>query len=256
MTMRIGGAYDHDVEQAVAHFGVGGVSDEVAVDQANAHRAERSKERNIGKVRAAEAALMPQTSGSFSVSAERTKAMIWVSHLKPSANIGRTGRSIWRHVRVSRSLMRPSRLIKPPGMRPPGVGIFTVVDREREEIDALAGLGVGGRRGQHYVFAEASTAAPWACLASFPDSMESCFPPASSTETFVASGFIVHPFGAEGRGPRGYGDRVDRRRPRPRLGTHFAKALVIWKPKFGKPVLEPAPPGAGRAVICGCRAWK
>jgi hypothetical protein len=30
-------------------------------------------------------------------------------------------------------------------------------------------------------------------LASFPVSMESCFPPASSTETFVASGFIGHP---------------------------------------------------------------
>src|SRR5258708_241519 len=33
---------------------------------------------------------------------------------------------------------------------------------------------------------------PPACLASFPVSKESCFPPAISTETFVASGFIDH----------------------------------------------------------------
>jgi hypothetical protein len=30
---RIGGAYDHDVEQAVAHFGVSGIGDKTAVDQ-------------------------------------------------------------------------------------------------------------------------------------------------------------------------------------------------------------------------------
>ena len=70
-------------------------------------------------VRAAEAPLMPATSGSFSVSAESTKAMTWVSHLKPSGNSGRMGRSICRLVRISRSLGRPSRLMKPPGMRPP-----------------------------------------------------------------------------------------------------------------------------------------
>ena len=70
-------------------------------------------------VSAAEAPLMPATSGSFSVSAESTNAITWVSHLKPSGNSGRTGRSIWRLVRISRSLGRPSRLMKPPGMRPP-----------------------------------------------------------------------------------------------------------------------------------------
>jgi len=48
------------------------------------------------RVRATEAALIAATSGSFSVSAESTKAMTWVSHLKPSANSGRIGRSIMR----------------------------------------------------------------------------------------------------------------------------------------------------------------
>src|SRR5258707_263869 len=71
------------------------------------------------RVSAAEAAVLPRTAGSFALSAESTKAMTCVSHLKPSANMGRTGRSIWRLVRTSRSLMRPSRLMNPPGMRPP-----------------------------------------------------------------------------------------------------------------------------------------
>src|SRR6266849_4693788 len=69
-----------------------------------------------------------------------------------------------------------------------------------------------------------TTAEPPACLASFPVSMERCFPPIS-TETFVASGFIDHPYiWAEGHA-RGHGVRVDRADARRRLGTHFAKAL-------------------------------
>src|ERR1019366_1439055 len=70
-----------------------------------------------------------------------------------------------------------------------------------------------------------TTAAPWACLASFPVSMERCFPPAISTETFVASGFIDHPlYGQKGMraGTEFAWEQADARR---RLGTHFAKAL-------------------------------
>src|SRR5271170_5116938 len=44
-----------------------------------------------------------------------------------------------------------------------------------------------------------TTAEPPACLASFPVSIERLFPPASSTETFVDSGFIDHPlYGQKG----------------------------------------------------------
>src|ERR1019366_9520866 len=83
-----------------------------------------------------------------------------------------------------------------------------------------------------------TTAAPWACLASFPVSMESCFPPASSTETFVASGFIGHPFvGAKGQA-RGHGVRVDRRMP----GGGWERTLLRLT------MVEPAPPGAGRST--------
>ena len=56
---------------------------------------------------------------AFVLSADSTNAITCVSHLNPSANMGRTGRSICRLVSTSRSLMRPSRLMNPPGNRPP-----------------------------------------------------------------------------------------------------------------------------------------
>ena len=61
---------------------------------------------------------MARTSGSFSPSAERTSPTICVSRLNPSGKSGRTGRSIIRAVRISFSVGRPSRLKKPPGIRP------------------------------------------------------------------------------------------------------------------------------------------
>ena len=61
-------------------------------------------------VSAAEAATMPRMSGSFSRSCDSTVTITWVSQRQPSANSGRTGRSIMREVRISRSLGRPSRL--------------------------------------------------------------------------------------------------------------------------------------------------
>ena len=67
---------------------------------------------------AAEAPVMASTSLSFSVSAEITNAMICVSWRQPAGNSGRIGRSIRRLVSTSFSLGLPSRLKKPPGIRP------------------------------------------------------------------------------------------------------------------------------------------
>ena len=61
---------------------------------------------------------MASTSASFSVSADSTNAMTCVSNDQPAGNSGRIGRSITRLVRVSFSVALPSRLKKPPGMRP------------------------------------------------------------------------------------------------------------------------------------------
>ena len=69
-------------------------------------------------VSAAEAPTRDGISGSFSRSWLSTVQMTWVSLRKPLAKSGRIGRSISREVSVSFSDGRPSRLKKPPGMRP------------------------------------------------------------------------------------------------------------------------------------------
>src|SRR5581483_3053068 len=43
----VGGAHNHDVEQAVAHLAVGRIDDELPVDQSHPHRADRPHEGNI-----------------------------------------------------------------------------------------------------------------------------------------------------------------------------------------------------------------
>ena len=65
-----------------------------------------------------------------------------------------------REVSVSFSDGRPSRLKKPPGILPGGVGLFLVVDGQREEV--LTGLGFLPRhRGdQHDGVVEARQTAP------------------------------------------------------------------------------------------------
>ena len=101
---------------------------------------------------AAEAPVMARTSESLSVSADSTKAMTCVSKRQPAGNSGRIGRSMRRLVSVSFSVALPSRLKKPPGMRPEAVGVLAVVHGEREEVDALAGAaGVAGRDEDHRV---------------------------------------------------------------------------------------------------------
>ena len=70
------------------------------------------------RVSAAEAAIMPTMSGSFSMSYDSTVAMTWTSFLKPSTKSGRIGRSISREVSTSFSDGRASRLKKPPGILP------------------------------------------------------------------------------------------------------------------------------------------
>ena len=67
---------------------------------------------------AAPAPVSASTSESFSVSADSTNAITCVSYAQPDGNSGRIGRSMTRLVRVSFSVALPSRLKKPPGMRP------------------------------------------------------------------------------------------------------------------------------------------
>ena len=68
--------------------------------------------------RAADAPVIASTSESFSESAESTSAMTCVSWRQPFGKSGRIGRSVMRLVSTSFSDGLPSRLKKPPGIRP------------------------------------------------------------------------------------------------------------------------------------------
>ncbi len=72
----------------------------------------------LDKASAAEAPVTASTSVSLSLSADSTSAMICVSRRHPDGKSGRSGRSIRRLVSTSFSAGLPSRLKKPPGMRP------------------------------------------------------------------------------------------------------------------------------------------
>ena len=67
---------------------------------------------------AAEAPLIARMSCGTTMSAESTVQMTCTSFLKPFGQSGRIGRSIMRAVSVARSVARPSRLKKPPGIFP------------------------------------------------------------------------------------------------------------------------------------------
>ena len=69
-------------------------------------------------ISAAEAPLMQRMSWAVTMSALRTVQMTCTSLRKPFGQSGRIGRSIMRAVRMARSVGRPSRLKKPPGILP------------------------------------------------------------------------------------------------------------------------------------------
>ena len=113
------GAGDHDVQRAFASLFVGRVGDQFAVHHADAHGAEHVMERDIGNREGRGGADDGQRSRIVRVDRPTdTMPMICVSCWKPSGNSGRIGRSIRRLVRISFSVGRPSRLMKPPGNLP------------------------------------------------------------------------------------------------------------------------------------------
>ena len=69
-------------------------------------------------IRAAEAPFRASTSWGFSMSAPTTVPTMWTSLRKPSGNIGRSGRSMRRQVRIADSGARPSRRKNEPGILP------------------------------------------------------------------------------------------------------------------------------------------
>ncbi len=119
-------------------------------------------------ISAAEAPLMHRMSCGTTMSAERTVQITWTSLRKPFGHSGRIGRSIIRAVRIARSVGRPSRLKKPPGIFPAAY--------MRSSTSTVSGKKSAPSRASIRPCAVASTivspdrttTAPSACLASLP----------------------------------------------------------------------------------------
>ncbi len=152
---RFGGAYDHDVQQALAHLVVRRIDDERAVDQAHAHRADGPEERNVGQRQRARRA----------VDAENVGIVVAVGGEHKGNDLGLALEALGKH-----GTHRPVDLAagehfalahaafaldEAAGKASTGVGVFAVVHGEREKVDAFARIGVGGRGGEHNVIAQA-----------------------------------------------------------------------------------------------------
>ncbi len=119
-------------------------------------------------ISAADAPLMHRMSCAVTRSAESTVQMTCTSLRKPLGQSGRIGRSIMRAVRIARSVGRPSRLKKPPGILPAAYirsststvsGKKSAPSRVSERPWAVASTIVSPER---------TTTAPSACFASLP----------------------------------------------------------------------------------------
>ena len=111
---------------------------------------------------------MHRMSCAVTRSAESTVQMTCTSLRKPFGHSGRIGRSIMRAVRIARSVGRPSRLKKPPGILPAAYirsststvsGKKSAPSRVSERPWAVASTIVSPER---------TTTAPSACFASLP----------------------------------------------------------------------------------------
>jgi hypothetical protein len=131
-------------------------------------------------ISAADAPLMQRMSCGVTRSADSTVPITCTSLRNPLGQSGRIGRSIMRAVRIARSVGRPSRLKKPPGIFPAAY--------IRSSTSTVSGKKSAPSRGSVRPTAVASTivspdrtrTAPSACLASLPLSNVMSLPPTVS----------------------------------------------------------------------------
>src|ERR1700690_1456624 len=146
-----GGADDHDVQETLVHLGVGWINDELAVDQADAHGADGAEERNVGD----------SEGGGSAVDAQDVGIVLGVGGEDQRDHLGfalKTFGEKWADGAIDLAAGESFALAhaafaldEAAGNSAAGVGVFAVVNREREEVDAFAGIGIGGGRGQHNV---------------------------------------------------------------------------------------------------------
>ena len=149
------GAHDHDVEQAVTHLRVGRINDELSVNKTDAHRAHRTLKRNVGE---------SQGAGS-SVDGYDVRVVLGIGRKHECNDLGLAAET-FREKRADRAVDLAAgenlaltgaafALNESAGDAAAGIGVFTVVDRQREEIDSFPRFGVGHSGGQDNVVAQA-----------------------------------------------------------------------------------------------------
>ena len=242
----IGGPYHHDVEQTLIHLGVGGVGDQAAIDQSNAYRSDRSKEWNVRKSKC----------GGSGINAKNVRIIFVVSGQHEGDDLGFALETVGKH-----GAHRPVDLAagehfalthasfaldKAAGDASSGIGIFAVVNREREKVDALAGLRIRDCGRQHYVFAHADDGRSVGLLGQFSGFKRDVF---AAREFNVGNGgFRLHRsilFGQEAA----HAARSSRVGGCQWLGVGkrtLVEALGVYNRLHTEPV----------ALTCGCRASK
>ena len=123
---------------------------------------------------------MQRMSCGVTRSAERTVQITCTSLRKPFGQSGRIGRSIMRAVSVARSVARPSRLKKPPGIFPAAYIALLDVDVSGKKSAPSRASGRPTAVARTIVSPERTTTAPSACLASLPVSKVISLPPIST----------------------------------------------------------------------------
>src|SRR5215204_321431 len=131
-------------------------------------------------ISAAEAPLMQRMSCGVTRSADRTVQMTCTSLRKPFGQSGRIGRSIIRAVSVARSVARPSRLKKPPGILPAAYARSSTSTVSGKKSAPSRASGRPTAVARTIVSPERTTTAPSACLANLPVSKVSSLPPIST----------------------------------------------------------------------------
>ena len=187
------GADDHQVQLARALLVVSRVDHELAIRLPDAHRANGAVERNVRDAQCNRRA----------VNASNIRVVRAVSRKHHGDDLGlaaeafreqRTDRTIDLAAGQNLALARTSFALDESARNASGgVGVLTVVNGEREKVDALARVGVGAGGGENAFSPMRTMQEPCACLANFPVSKRMDLPPCSSTVTSVLLVSFIFP---------------------------------------------------------------
>src|SRR5579863_3977426 len=133
----IGSADDHDVQRALAHFIVGRINNELAVDLADAHGSDWTEKRNFGKGERAGSAVDSEHVGivaGVSGENEGDDLSLALESLGKHRTHGAIDLAAGEHFAVAHAAFA---LDEASGKASTGIGVFAVVDGEREKIYAF-----------------------------------------------------------------------------------------------------------------------